>query len=614
MDVPALLCRTFEEQFEGTMCSVLLVDEGQLSTAAGPSLPAGLIEGLAGGASARRRVVCADLATDPQFARVREQALAHGIRACWSTPILGSDGGLLGTFAITERRARAPEAAEIQLIDRLVELAGFAIERQRVLSALEEVIFQTDGDGCFTFLSSAFATLTGGRAQDWLGRKAVELVHPGDRARWLELVRPGFERASGEVRTLHAAGGKRWVRMQARPLAGGGATGALTDVTERKELEAQLLVSDRMASMGTLVAGVAHEINNPLASVMLNLDYVTRELLALARRGGADAARVEKLIEPVRAATEGAERVRDIVRNLKIFSRGDERRRPVDLHHVLESTLRMAANELKHRARVVKEYGNMPVVEANEAGIGQVFLNLVVNAAHAIPEGNADGNTIRVRTSTDAEGRAVVEVADTGAGIPPETLGRIFDPFFTTKPIGVGTGLGLSICHRIVTALGGTISVESQVGSGTTFRVALPGSADRPSARRPPSVPPVSSRRGRILVIDDEPVIGAAIKRMFAGQHDVAHVMSGEEALAKIAAGERYDVILCDLMMPRMTGMQLHAELAQRAPDQAESMVFVTGGAFTPRAKSFLAGVPNAVLDKPFDYALLVATINEKLR
>jgi two-component system cell cycle sensor histidine kinase/response regulator CckA len=348
--------------------------------------------------------------------------------------------------------------------------------------------------------------------------------------------------------------------------------------------------------------------------VMLNLDYLVRELGALGQRGGADAARLEKLLEPVRSANEGAERVRDIVRSLKIFSRGDERNRPVDLHHVLESTLRMAANELKHRAQVVKDYGQVPVVEANEAGLGQVFLNLLVNAVQAIPEGNAEANHIRVRTFTDESGRAVVEVADSGAGIAPEVLGRIFDPCFTTKPIGVGTGLGLSICHRIVTALGGAISVESQVGSGTTFRVCLPGSDQRSAARRAPSQPPLPARRGNILIIDDEPVIGAAVKRLFASHHDVAHVSSGDEALRRIAAGERYDVILCDLMMPRMTGMQLHERLSVAAPDQAARIVFITGGAFTPRAKSFLAAVPNAVLDKPFDYKLLSAAINEKLR
>jgi PAS domain S-box-containing protein len=640
-EVLALMCRTFEQQSPTTMCSVLDEQGGRLVTVAGPSLPAGLLEALAGGleigpgggacgnaASRRERVICADVASDPIFAPYRDLAAAHGILACWSTPILAPDGGLLGTFAVYDRHARVPETGEIELIDRLVHLAGIAIERHRVtealrasddrhrsvLNGLEEVIFQTDAGGRFAFLSAAFTAVTGCPVDEGLGRAAVELVHPGDRARWLELLRPGFERASGEVRILRPDGDKRWVRVQARALAGGGVSGALTDITERKELEAQLLVSDRMASMGTLVAGVAHEINNPLASVMLNLDYLAREVANLIGRGGADPGRLERLQEPLRAANEGAERVRDIVRNLKIFSRGDERKRPVDLHHVLESTLRLAANELKHRAHVVKDYGRVPVIEANEAGLGQVFLNLLVNAAQAIPEGNSDGNTIRVTAFTDEDGNAVVEVADTGAGIPPESLGRIFDPFFTTKPIGVGTGLGLSICHRIITALGGTISVESHVGAGTTFRVMLPPSEDRLTMRRAPSAPGTPMRRGRILIIDDEPIVGAAVKRLFSSDHDVTHVSSGEEALARFAAGERYDVILCDLMMPRMTGMQLHEELARTAADQAGRVVFITGGAFTPRAKKFLAEVPNAVLEKPFDYKLLLNTINEKLR
>jgi C4-dicarboxylate-specific signal transduction histidine kinase len=215
------------------------------------------------------------------------------------------------------------------------------------------------------------------------------------------------------------------------------------------------MFADRMASLGTLVSGVAHEINNPLAYLKTNLDFAAVDLLRVAdelRAGGpcvADAAEasLREIIAALNDARMGADRVRNIVRALKMFSRADEQKRgAVRLHRVLESALNMVWNEIRHRARLVKDFGDVPAVEGNESRLHQVFLNLLINAAQAIPEGLGDRNEIRVVTRTDEQGRAVVEVRDTGVGIAKEHLPKLFDPFFTTKPVGVGTGLGLSIC------------------------------------------------------------------------------------------------------------------------------------------------------------------------
>ncbi len=235
------------------------------------------------------------------------------------------------------------------------------------------------------------------------------------------------------------------------------------------------------------------------------------------------------------------------------------------------------------------------------ARLGQVVLNLLINAAQAIPEGHLAEHEIRLVTRTDASGRAVLEVRDTGVGIPADIADRIFDPFFTTKPTGVGTGLGLSICRSIVLALGGEIRAESRPGAGTTLRVSLPA-APAAAGEVEPSPPPASTcRRGRVLVVDDEPAVAAAIKRVLASQHEVTVRGSGEEALEAIARGERFDAIVCDLMMPRMTGMDLHASLARLAPEQASRIVVLTGGAFTDRAREFLEHVPLPRCEKPFD-------------
>jgi CheY-like chemotaxis protein len=244
-----------------------------------------------------------------------------------------------------------------------------------------------------------------------------------------------------------------------------------------------------------------------------------------------------------------------------------------------------------------------------------VFLNLVVNAAQAIPEGHAENNEIRITTSTDPSGGVVVEISDTGAGIPPDVLPRLFTPFFTTKPVGVGTGLGLFICRSIVTGFGGSIGVASEPGKGTTLRISLvPSRVQVLESAPPPVLDVVARRRGRILVVDDEPMIAKSLQRFLSVEHDVLGLGSAGEALAQIRAGERFDVILCDLMMPQMTGMDLHAELSRVAREQAARMIFVTGGAFTPRARAFLDETPNQRIEKPFDVRQLRALINDCIR
>ncbi|MEZ4407419.1 MAG: ATP-binding protein [Polyangiales bacterium] len=349
--------------------------------------------------------------------------------------------------------------------------------------------------------------------------------------------------------------------------------------------------------MGTLAAGVAHEINNPLMYVMTNLEFLSRHLDA----SGDASPRARHAVEQAR---EGAERVRQIVRNLRTFSRGDDDRRgPVSVTQVLESALEMAHNEIRHRARVVRDFDVVPPVEANEARLGQVFLNLLVNAAQAIPdEGPSEAHEVRVTLRHDLERRRIVAaVRDTGHGIDPEVLPRVFDPFFTTKPVGEGTGLGLAIVHGIVRSLGGDIEVESTPGSGSEFRVYLPVATQPPAPRRRSVPPPPSGARLRVLIVDDEPNLRSSLALIVGGEHDAFTEGSGRDALARVEAGERFDVILCDLMMPEVSGLDVYETLERVAPDQARRVVFLTGGAFTPRAQEFLGRVPNPRLEKPFD-------------
>ena len=375
---------------------------------------------------------------------------------------------------------------------------------------------------------------------------------------------------------------------------------------EQRKMSEQIAISQRMASAGMLAAGVAHEINNPLAVVMANLEFVTGLLAQLP----SDVRGLKELDAPLLDAREAVERIRAIVRDVKLFSRPqDEERGAVDVKTVIESSIRMAWNEIRHRAVLVRDYGDVPPVDSNEARLGQVVLNLLVNAAQSVPEGRANRNEIRVVTRRAASGRVVIEVRDTGTGIPKELLTRIFDPFFTTKPVGVGTGLGLSLCHRMVTDLGGEIEVESVVDEGTVFRVTLPVARSEPQRAASPAPVEAVAHRARVLVVDDELAIGRALSRSLGRHHEVVFLTSSREALTRITAGERFDVIFSDLMMPDVTGMDLYEELLRIAPDQAKRMVFVTGGAFTERACEFLDAVPNARVDKPFVVANILAII-----
>jgi PAS domain S-box-containing protein len=259
------------------------------------------------------------------------------------------------------------------------------------------------------------------------------------------------------------------------------------DRTAQRLLEMELMETERLAALGRVAAGVGHEINNPLAYVMGNLSIAADRL-----RKGEDVAGIATLLEE---ALEGADRIRSIVRDLKIFAtRRVDEHGAVDVHRVIDSCVRMTDMEIRHRARLVRAFGDVPAIKGNEARLAQVLLNVLLNAAHAIPEGRAHEATITVTTFVEADGRVAIEVRDTGTGITPEHLPHVFEPFFTTKGER-GTGLGLSICQKLVAALGGEISIESDVGRGTCLTIRL--LAERaleprvaPTESPPPMIPP----------------------------------------------------------------------------------------------------------------------------
>ncbi|MFL5300470.1 MAG: DAHL domain-containing protein [Anaeromyxobacteraceae bacterium] len=382
------------------------------------------------------------------------------------------------------REANASLEERVRARTRDLEAATEALRASETQLALAQEVAHT---GNWTFDLATGSTSWSAELYRLLGEgprtppsRALLLdhVHPEDRA-----AREAIDRALAEGtafdlehRLVASDGQRRTVHARAQVVAGAAGApakmiGTVQDVTQRRDLETKLAQAERMASLGTLVGGVGHEINNPLAYVRSNLGFLSSWLLE-----------VEALVPPdwlaegrksLEETVEGADRIRRIVQDLHAFTRPVTDHKPVDVHRVVDAALNIAASELRFRANVVKDYGELPLVHADAARLGQVVLNLLVNAAHAIAEGRPADNEVRVATRTEG-GCVLVEVSDTGCGIPADIQRHLFEPFLTTKPVGKGSGLGLSICHGIVTSLGGEIAVETEVGKGSTFRVSIP--------------------------------------------------------------------------------------------------------------------------------------------
>jgi len=401
--------------------------------------------------------------------------------------------------------------------------------------------------------------------------------------------------------------------------------GCFRDVTGRRQLQASLAQSDRLSSMGMLAAGVAHEINNPLAYILYNLESLTNDLprlidamkrsySTLGNTLGQDGqdevvvdiftpAMFDDLLDRTKDALDGTYRIRDIARGLGTFSKVErDELSEVNLQYAIECAINLVFNEIKYRARLVKDYGKLPCILASDGRISQVFLNLLINAAHAIDEGNVEQNEIRIRTWADNDD-VFAEVSDTGKGIAAEDLHRLFEPFFTTKEVGIGSGLGLAICKSIVTGFGGDIHVQSKLGHGSCFTIRLPIKKEEQTARHRDLVAEKTTTlalRGRILLVDDEAPIRSAVIRMLK-MHDVISVNSGKDAQSLLREDQDFDLILCDMMMPKMSGMDLHEWLVTQNKELASRLVFLTGGAFTPKARDYLSKVANTIVEKPFD-------------
>ena len=484
----------------------------------------------------------------------------------------------------------ASQAAIALQNTRLIELlSGGKQEWEKMVDAIHPAIAIVDGKGAVRRANRAFAVLAGATVTSVSGRPWLNLLP----AAWIDavgkaLALPGAE--EGEVRIE-----RRVFSVRAHPVEAAAGTSVLVidDVTETRRLQDQLVQSEKLSAIGQLIAGVAHELNNPLASVLGFADF-------LSESGQTP----EGLLEPVHVIQHEAQRAAGIVKNLLTFARRQEQdRRRVDVVPILERTIQLLNNQflgLKVEARLVAE-PNLPQVEGSPNQLQQVFLNVINNAAQAIA-GARKGSLVEVRARRWLDGVAI-EVIDDGPGIPAELHQRIFEPFYTTKPEGEGTGLGLSICQGIIKEHGGRIRLQSESGRGATFTIELPGTGAGPQAAAAPAQR--ASRSASILVVDDEPHILYYMKATLEAWGHTVHTANDGVAGLKLALEGGHDVIITDVRMPRLGGREFYERLAAEAPDAASRVVFATGDTVRDDTMAFIERSGQPFLHKPFKLAEL---------
>jgi len=552
-------------------------------------------------------------------------ALAAHLRASHGIPIIFitgyadegtvSRGRKAEPFAYLVKPVRPEDlhsSVEVVLARHALETALRDRERwfAATLRAIDDAVIAVDPRGTITFLNPAAERMVGAAPGAAVGAPfdaVVHLVDEQSRARLAHFA-DAADRVTLSAAVVAPAGEVPVEASQAEIVDDSGvrqgAVLVLRDISERRALHQRIALADRISALGTLAAGVAHEINNPLTAIVGTVDLIGHRLddvrrvdpAALQRPGLTD------LAELVGEIAQAGERVARVVGDLRRYAQPhSEVDAAIDLRKALGWALRIVANEMRPRARLVTIFEAVPHVTGSEIRLGQVFVNLLVNAIHAIPDGAPEANEIRVRTYVSEDGNAIVSIRDSGSGVPPEVLPRIFEPFFTTKPAGSSAGLGLSTAHAIVRSLGGAITAESVVGQGSVFRVCLPATTLRTTATpgAMPALPP-RSRRGRLLIVDDEPLVLRSIKLTVGRQYDVAFASSARQAMALLRDGPDFDLILCDVLMPEVSGVDLYREVEAAWPELAPRFLFITGGAFTPAATAFLARVPNPQLTKPF--------------
>lgn len=517
----------------------------------------------------------------------------------------------LRSFRERKRQLEQQNRQQREQLQALVEQRTHQMTQlfSNVPAMLFRLVSHADGSLEPTFVSPHCERVLGIPAEDLQNNTDafLSLVHPEDLPRFrseMRFAEQHGERMHFEGRFSLPSGTMRWFECVCQPNSQADGRlcwdGLLLDVSERKELQSQLVLADRLATVGSLSASVAHEVNNPLAYVFSSLTALKD---GLSQRGLQDLATLAE------DALGGLERIETTVRDLRTFARSPaEREQQVRVNEVIEASVRLASNEIRHRASLNKQFEGDLRVLVDESNLGQVFLNLLVACAQSIPEGDAQSHQINIRVLRKGD-HARIELSDNGPGLPEDLLSSAFEALPTGHSLRAG--MGLYVCRRIVASAGGNISALRHEGGGNRFVVTLPLVPDEaklfgdgPTLRALPDQP------SRVLVVDDEDLVVTALVRALDG-HQVTCARSGREAIDLLRASGPFDLIICDVMMPDMTGADVYKAARRLEPGGEGRIVFMTGGAFTPAARDFLDRVPNRRIGKPFSRNGIRALVDE---
>jgi PAS domain S-box-containing protein len=564
--------------------------------------------------------------------------LAHARRPLGAMLVLGKPGAVLtdSSRELWESVAGTISAA-LHAADDFEQVVALEAEKRLLVDSLPIIVARVDPKtGATLFVNAAIERVLGFEAADVQGLPGMDALF-ADPIEWeasalaRDRAARGRESTWQDRRYKHKDGRVLILRENVYPVRDAiGAVRAIEvlayDVTTELESRKQLMQADRLASLGALAGGIAHEINNPVAFIGLAVGQISK--MIETSRSEADVGRAKQLLQEV---SEAAGRIANIVGELKLFTRIPEGAHvtPVDVNRIVQMAVTLTSAELRRRARVEVNLGELPLAPGEYSSLGQAFVNLLLNAAQAIDairDPSRPPCFVRVSTFV-VDGSIVVRVSDTGVGIEPRILPRIFDPFFKMNAAGEGAGLGLAIAHNLVRRVGGDIRVTSKPGEGTTFDVVLPADAPLDGLRTTPSTsmraasvmavstPPTGSGgvRGRVLIVDDEQALAKALARQLADRWDVDTVSTARDALAELSV-HRYDVVACDLRMPDQSGPAIYDAIRARSPRQASRFIFTTGGSYGVdddpiHERALATGRP--ILEKPFHGANFEALVAE---
>lgn len=582
-------------------------------------------------------MVVTDAQADPRFFDNPLVTSAPYIRFYVGFPLITSKGFVLGTLCVIDSEVHRPSREQLDTLRLLATVTSEHLEAQRASrqAATERAyavgaahryrtLFEVMSEGVIVYDKEGRPLTMNAAALQILGLSEAEVLSQRvDAQNWSVIAEDGgrFPMENHPARLAISQGITSrnvvvgvnrkddtlvWISCNAVPLpaaeAGPSAIFTFQDITLIKQAHfarEQLRTQERLVTAGTLAAGVGHEINNPLTYILANLEYAVEEVRGIA--GGSPSSRLRELGATLSEARQGALRIKDIVAGLRALARQDADATSSVLDKVVQLSSNIARHEVRPKATLKVQLEPTPPLAIDESRLSQVLVNLLVNAAQAFHDKDVERNQITLSGHQESESMVRIAVSDNGPGIPSNLLGRIFDPFFTTKAVGEGTGLGLPICHGIVTSLGGTIAVSSSVGKGTTFLVRLPIALVLPETAAPSEAPRGIESRIRVLVIDDDELVGRSIVRVLSRDSDVTHCTDALVGLAKTLQDPPYDIVFCDLTMPHLHGDELYRKVQQQRPEMAERFVFITGSSDEPRFQQFLSSVENERLDKPLD-------------